>query len=190
MIGERVADGSAPRQPFTFTDWNLVGKDGAVFKMGEIGPSALPALEQGILLATVDRSKELPVTPLNLRTDGFSAGMRMKIVVSNSSGGTPKVYPVSVRNNDSGDDSRIVTVEKNLISGRKRVVSVSGDGSSSLFELEEKVRVDDLVGAPVIDAFGHVAAIVTGPDHGGAREGMARRVRGFGMDALRMAVGK
>ena len=53
----------------------------------------------------------------------------------------------------------------------------------------EKVRVEDLIGAPVIDAFGHVAAIVTGPDAGGAREGMARRVRAFGMDALQTAAG-
>ena len=126
---------------------------------------------------------------MKLRTSGYSANMRMKIVAASRDGGVPKVFRVSVRNNDSSDETRILTVEKNLISGRQRVVGVSGDGSDTLFELEEKVRVEDLVGAPVIDAFGHVAAIVTGPDHGGAREGMARRVRGFGMDAFRAAIG-
>lgn len=189
MIGGQPSEGEQPAQPFSFRSWKLTGAGALPIATGGIVPSAEPLLERGILLAPIEGSRDLPVTPLKLRKSGYGANMRMKIVVANSGGGVPKVYPVSVRNNESHDDTRVLTVERNLISGRERVISVSGDGSDSLFELEEKVRVDDLIGAPVIDAFGHVAAIVTGPDHGGAREGMARRVRAFGMDALNKAAG-
>jgi hypothetical protein len=188
MIGENSTTEAPPAKPFAFTSWKLTGTGGQSTPAGKIVSSAEPLLERGILLATIEKSGDLPVTPLKLRTSGYSANVRMKIVVANGAGGAPKVYPVSVRNNESSDDTQILTVEKNLLSGRQRVLGMSGDGSNSLFELEEKVRVEDLVGAPVIDAFGHVAAIVTGPDNGVAREGMARRVRGFGMDALQRAV--
>ena len=189
MIGERSAEGALPDKPVAITNWKLTGAATQSIAAGKIVPSAEPLLERGILLANIEQSGDLPVTPLKLRMSGYSANMRMKIVVANSAGGPPKVYPVSVRNNDSSDDSRVLTVERNLLSGRERVVSMSGDGSGSLFELDEKVRVEDLIGAPVIDAFGHVAAIVTGSENGVAREGMARRVRGFGMDSLRKAAG-
>ena len=189
MIGDRSPEGKLPEEPFAFTNWKLAGAGGLLIATGKVEAKAEPVSKRGILLAPIEKPKALPVTPLKLRTSGYSANVRMKVVVANPGGGPAKVYPVSVRNNESSDDSEIYTVQTNLLSGRGRVIGVSGDGSDSLFELDEKVRVEDLVGAPVIDAFGHVAAIVTGPDRGGARDGVARRVRGFGMDALQDAAG-
>ena len=190
MIGDRSPEGKLPEEPFAFTSWRLEGPHGFLIATGKVEAKAEPVLKRGIMLAPIEKPKDLPVTPLKLRISGYSANVRMKIVVANPAGEPAKVYPVSVRNNESSDDTEIYTVQTNLLSGRGRVSGVSGDGSDSLFELDEKVRVEDLVGAPVIDAFGHVAAIVTGPDRGGAREGVARRVRGFGMDAFRDAVGQ
>ena len=190
MIGDRSQEGRLPEEPFAFTNWKLAGPGGVSIATGKVEKKAEPVSKRGILLAPIEKPKDLPVTPLKLRTAGYSANVRMKIVVANPGGGPAKVYPVSVRNNESSDDTEIYTVQTNLLSGRGRVIGVSGDGSDSLFELDEKVRVEDLVGAPVIDAFGHVAAIVTGPDRGGARDGEARRVRGFGMDAFQDAVGQ
>jgi hypothetical protein len=185
----RTSSESTVATPFAFSEWKLTHGHLPPLTLGKILPSAQPALERGVLLAPLAAPGELPVTPLKLRPGGYAQNMRMKIVAATGGAGPIRVYPVSVRNNASSDETRIVTLEKNLVSGRERVVGITGDGSGTLLELDAPASIEELVGAPVIDAFGHVAAIVTGPEHGVARNGVSRRVKAFGMDALTRAVG-
>ena len=173
-----------------FKKWHLTGADKSPIELTETLPTADAACEMGVLLAHSKLTESTaPANPLRLRSIGYGKNMKMKVLVRASSGNAPTALSVSVRDTESAGGDRIYTIEKNLISGRERVVSVSGDGGASLFEFDHPVKVDDVVGAPVIDAFGHLAAIVTGPEHGKTRDGTARRVRGFGMTALDEALG-
>jgi hypothetical protein len=185
----RAPSESTDAQPFSFSQWKLTHGNLPLLAMNKILPSAQPAMERGVLLAPVTVPAEFPVTALKLRPIGYGENMRMKILAAASPGGPVRVHSVSVRGNASSDETRIVTLEKNLLSGHERVVGITGDGSGTLLELDAPAPIEELVGAPVIDAFGHVAAIVTGPEHGVARNGVARRVKAFGMDALIQAVG-
>jgi hypothetical protein len=172
------------------TEWQLTAPNGSAIAVGEVLPAATDAAMQGVFLAPSRMPANLPITPLKLRGEGYTANHRMKIVTPGRNGQPARVYPVVVRSTASSGDSQVMLLEKNLVNGRARVLRMTGDGSASIFELlDGTAPMEELLGAPVVDAFGHLAAIVTGPDRDdNAPATQTRRITAFGMAALDAAV--
>jgi hypothetical protein len=171
-------------------EWQLTAPNGSAIPVGAILPAATDAPVHGVFLASSRMPANLPITPLKLRGEGYIANHRMKLVTPPRNGQPARVYPVIVRSTASSGDSQFLLREKNHVNGRARVLLMTGDGSASIFELlETTAPMDELLGAPIIDAFGHLAAIVTGPDRDDtAPPAKIRRVTAFGMAALEDAL--
>lgn len=189
LLGKTERSEPSMKPEVNFTHWKLNYGQHPPAVMGGLVPLGMSALDRGVLLADATVPANAPITSLKLRAFPYAKNVQMTIIVAGSAGSPAKTYPVTVNSNESSDDTHLVRMERNLMSGRERVISVSGDGSNSLFELSELVQVETLHGAPIVDAFGHVAAIVTGPTRAETGDGMVRRVRAFGVPALKDALG-
>jgi hypothetical protein len=193
MVAATVAipeEGAANQMLAAPSEWQLTHPNGAPIAVGALLPAATDAAMHRVFLAPSRMPANLAITPLKLRGDGYGANNRMKIVTPARNGQPARVYPVIVRSTASSGDSQMLLLEKTLADGRARVLRMTGDGSASIFELlDATAPMEELLGAPVIDAFGHLAAIVTGPDRDDtAPPAQTRRITAFGMAALNEAL--
>lgn len=156
-----------------------VGKEHAAF--GALLPDARGAFEKGLVFFSQPGVK-VPKgwEPFHVRESIYAPGMKMTVLARNSkSGAQVPLEAVVVSNNISSDLSALVTDQLYKIGGE------IGDGSDSLITLKDPYNAEALIGAPVVDVRGNLAAIITMAYSSTNTDGLTTDFVVFGMHALK-----
>lgn len=156
-----------------------VGKERVAF--GSLLPDARGAFDKGLVFfsqpaGNVPKGWEL----FHVRENIYAAGMKMTVLARDpKTGAQVPLEAEVVSNNISNDLSALVTDQLHDI-GRK-----VGDGSDSLISLKNPYNAEALMGAPVVDVRGNLAAIITMAYSPTNAEGVTTDFVAFGMHALK-----
>lgn len=156
-----------------------VGKERVAF--GSLLPDARGAFEKGLVFFSQPAAKPPKGwEPFHVRESMYAAGMKMTVLARNSKTGAQVPLEAMVVSNDiSSDLSALITDQLHNL-GRK-----IGDGSDSLITLKDPYNAEALIGAPVVDVRGNLAAIITMAYSSTNADGLTTDFVAFGMHALK-----
>ena len=147
--------------------WNLHPRskpDGTVAVTGLFGPTgAYSALDDWLLLQVDQNESELPASPLKLRHAPLQKGETVYIVGVryDNEENTQEVFPSKVTNPEYG-----------IIEGK----------------LDKPVNLNGFSGAPVLDANGHVVAVLTSASNKPDKSGRYATFAGHGVEEIKRLV--
>lgn len=165
-----------------FKEWKaLSGETPAVFtRMYRMTPKAMHA---GVTFLVMEKSMKLPNQILKRRVKIYDPQMKFTAVAFDPESGQQKTHPLHVSHTESSDDYEVVE-------NAGGIKLYSGDGSASVMMFNAPADIDTLIGAPVIDPKGHVAAVITSPVPEFIDGKTCKAFYAFGMRALEDAINK
>jgi hypothetical protein len=159
-----------------------VANDGATFT--KLIPDARGAFEQGVVIFG-QPSGILPKDwyTFRMRETAYVSGMKMTILARDSKTGAQVPLEATVVSNNLRHDIAALSADQ-----IHRIGMRNGDGSESLFRLKYPYSSEELIGAPVVDARGNLAAVITLSFAITDLEGRTTDFVGYGMHALKSLV--
>jgi hypothetical protein len=149
-------------------------------------PDARGAFEHGVVVFG-EPSGVLPSNwnTFRMRESEYSIGMKMTVLTRDPKTGAPVPLEAMVSSNNLTHDLAALTADQIHRIGRR-----TGDGSESLFTLSNPYPAEQLIGAPVVDVRGNLAAVITLAFAPTDLDGRTTDFVAFGMHALKSFAGK
>jgi hypothetical protein len=149
-------------------------------------PDARGAFERGVVVFG-EPSGVLPQSwnTFRMRETEYSTGMKMTVLTRDPKTGAPVPLEAMVASNNLTHDLTAMTADQIHWIGRR-----TGDGSESLFTLTKPYPAEQLIGAPVVDVRGNLAAVITLAFAPTNLNGQTTDFIAYGMHALKSLAGK